>query len=179
MWSGVLDTPSEHPRWHNIVLAGFMGTGKSSVARALATRLGWRWVDTDSRIVERAHMSVRAIFARHGEAYFRQLERALAPQLAALPQVVISTGGGMLIQSDNLAAFTARGMVVCLNATPQAILARVGHDDTRPLLKGDWLQLYESRRAAYAALPYQVETTDKTVEQVSEEVFALWMSKST
>lgn len=174
-----MDTPSERAQWHNIVLAGFMGTGKSSVARVLAARLGWRFVDSDARIVERARMSIPEIFARHGEARFRQLEREIAPQLAALPKVVIATGGGMLTQRTNLEAFEAHGMVVCLNATPEAILARVGHDPNRPLLKGDWRALLESRKAAYAAIPFQVDTSGKSVEEVADEVLRLWKSEST
>jgi shikimate kinase len=179
MWSGALDTPSERPRWHNIVLAGFMGTGKSSVARVLAARLGWRFVDSDAWIVERVRMSIPEIFARHGETHFRQLERDIAPQLATLPKVVIATGGGMLTQAANLEAFMAHGMVVCLNATPEAILARVGHDQNRPLLKGDWRALLESRKTAYAAIPFQIDTSGKSVEQVADEVLALWKSEST
>lgn len=174
-----MDTPSERSRWHNIVLAGFMGTGKSAVARVLAARLGWRYVDSDARIIERARMSILEIFARHGEAHFRQLEREIAPQLAALPKVVIATGGGMLTQAVNLDVFVAHGMVVCLNATPEAIWARVGHDHNRPLLKGDWRALLESRREAYAAIPFQVDTSGKSVEVVADEVLALWKSEST
>jgi shikimate kinase len=145
----------------------------------LAARLGWRVVDSDARIVERERMSIPEIFARHGELRFRELEREIAPQLALLPKVIISTGGGMLTQPETLATFESHGMVVCLNATPETIHARVGHDANRPLLKGDWRELLESRRAAYAAIPFQIDTTGKSIEQVVDEVMVLWQSKST
>ncbi len=174
-----MDTPSEALPRHNIVLAGFMGTGKSTVARVLAARLGWRMIDSDARIVEQVHMSIPEIFASRGDAYFRQLEREIAPQLAAIPHVVIATGGGMLTRAENLATFNARGMVVCLNASPESIWARIGHDRNRPLLHGDWRALLESRKAAYAAIPLQVDTSGKSIEQVADEVLALWKSEST
>jgi shikimate kinase len=174
-----LDTPSNPAKPHNIVLTGFMGTGKTSVGKIVAARLGWRFVDSDQVIVQREGMPVREIFVRRGEAYFRELESKVAGELAAQAGVVIATGGGMLVNEHNRSVMLERGLVACLNASADAIAARVGRDKNRPLLQGDWRALLESRRAAYAAIPHQVETTGKTAGQVADEVIALWQRTST
>ena len=175
-----MDTPSDRKPPYNIVLGGFMGTGKSTVGRITAQRLGWTYIDSDARIASREKLTIPQIFAQHGEAYFRRLERELAPELAALSQVVIATGGGMLVEPANLDAFVQRGLVICLTASPEAIQARIGRDEAgRPLLRGGWRALLESRRVAYDRIPHQIDTTGKPLEQVVNEVLALWQFEST
>jgi shikimate kinase len=156
-----------------------MGTGKSTVGELIAETLGWRFIDSDQLIVVLENMPIKDIFAHKGEAYFRQIERRVATELAEMRRIVVATGGGMMVDADNRTVMGVRGLLVCLNATPDVIEQRIGGATNRPLLKDDWRALLESRREAYAALPYQVDTTGKTPEQVAEEVVALWHRVST
>lgn len=161
----------------NIVLVGFMGTGKSVTGRALARRLGRRFLDLDTLIEEREGMSIPRIFAERGEPEFRRLERALVRELAAQGDLVIAPGGGIVLNPDNIRDFAATGLVVCLRASPEMILSRVGHDSNRPLLQTDdklgrIRELLGKRQALYDAIPHQFETDGKTDEQVAEEILA-------
>jgi shikimate kinase len=163
----------------NLVVTGFMGTGKSTVAPLIAAQLGRPFVDTDTVIVEQAGESIPELFARYGEAHFRKLEAEVCVDLAAQTGLVIATGGGALLNPDTVAAMTATGLVVCLTATDDALAARLdGEKDGRPLAT-DWRPLLDERRPRYALLPYQVDTTDRTPQQVAEEVVALWQRKFT
>lgn len=158
----------------NIVITGFMGTGKTTVGRIIAQMTGRTFVDTDEVIAQQVGLSIPEIFARDGEPGFRRIERDLARHLSAQTGLVISSGGGMLVDEDNRRLMLGSGFVVCLTATAEAIYRRVSNSNERPLLKGDWRALLQKRRAAYAAIPNQVDTTDKTPEEVAEEVMALW-----
>jgi shikimate kinase len=157
----------------NIVLTGFMGAGKTTVGRQIAVLLERRFVDADDVIVERAEMSIPQLFATKGEAAFRALEKEVCRDLTAEGNLVIATGGGMLVDPDNRATMLARGFVVCLDASPDAIQARLAAGMGRPLAS-DWEALYEKRRAAYAEIPIHVDTSDRAPEQVAEEIIALW-----
>jgi shikimate kinase len=118
----------------NVVLTGFMGTGKTTVGRLLAARLGYEFVDTDEVIVER-HGEIAEIFRTRGEEAFRQIERELAAELSSRERLVIATGGRMMLDPDNVDALGRNGRVFCLVATPDAILARINSDpSSRPLL---------------------------------------------
>ena len=163
----------------NIVLIGFMGTGKSSTGRCLAERLGMRFVDMDALIETRAGKPISQIFAEEGEPHFRQLERALAQELAGQTGLVIATGGGIVLNAANIADFARTGFVICLQATPDMILQRVGHETHRPLLAtGDKLgrirELLEKRQALYDAVPHQIDTNGQTPDQVAERIVALY-----
>ncbi|NQU41168.1 MAG: shikimate kinase [Lentisphaerae bacterium] len=163
----------------NIVLIGFMGTGKTSVGRKLATALGLSFVDMDAIIEEREGRPITEIFATDGEPYFRDLERNLVCELAAREGLVVGTGGGVVLNPDNLSDFAATGLLVCLQASPETILDRVAHDTTRPLLAGEdkmkkILGILESRQPLYAALPHQVDTDGLTIAEVSEHIRRLY-----
>lgn len=162
----------------NIVLVGFMGTGKTSVGKGLAQWLGLRFVDMDSIIEEREHKPIPRIFAEDGEPSFRALERALVRELAAQRGLVIATGGGIVLNPENVRDYSQSGLVVCLSATPDAIFHRVAADTNRPLLAGDKkqkiLEILGARRALYAAIPNQIDTTTLSVEGVVEKVAALY-----
>ncbi|MCS7040296.1 MAG: AAA family ATPase, partial [Caldilineales bacterium] len=110
----------------NLVLTGFMGTGKTAVGRAVAARLGRPFVDMDEWIARRAGMSIAEIFARQGEGAFRAMEAELVRELAGQRGLVIATGGGALVDPTNRETFCRTGLVICLTASVEAILARVG-----------------------------------------------------
>lgn len=156
----------------NIILTGFMATGKSTIGRRVAALLDRRFVDSDDVIVERAGMSIAQIFAAQGEAGFRALEKEVCRDLAAERGLVIATGGGMLVDPDNRAVMMASGLVVCLDASPDVIRARLARGTERPLAS-DWEALYEKRRAAYATIPMHVDTGGKTPDQVTQVIIDL------
>ncbi|MBN1680786.1 MAG: shikimate kinase [Anaerolineae bacterium] len=161
----------------NLVLAGFMGTGKTTVGRMAAARLGMAFVDTDDVIMTRAGCSVAQIFAQYGEAAFRQLEADVCRDLAAQRGYVIATGGGALLDPAVVEAFAAASLIVCLQCTLDEILRRVGDDPSRPLFSPDrerLARLLAERAALYDGLPHQIDTTGLSPEQAVEEVIRLW-----
>jgi shikimate kinase len=126
--------PAATPR-HNIVLIGFMGSGKSSIGKLIAGRLGFQFVDTDAVVVERAGMEITQIFAKHGEAHFRDLETAALESMETRDRCVISTGGGVILRERNRALLRELGFVVWLTASEEVIFERVSRNTRRPLLK--------------------------------------------
>lgn len=162
-----------------VILTGFMGTGKSAVGRRLAERLGRSFHDTDSVIEEREGMPVREIFAVRGEPYFRECERRVVREICAGHEAVVSTGGGTILDDENFALLRSLGLLVCLHATPASIARRVrGGAASRPLLAGAGSlrerieRLLEQRRAAYARVPLQIDTTDRSIDAVADEILA-------
>lgn len=159
-----------------IVLTGFMGTGKSEVGRRLARRLGRAFVDTDELIEARAGKPVAAIFADDGEAAFRRLEREAVAEAAGRGDAVIAVGGGAVVDPANVAVLRAAGVVICLTAHPETILARIGHGSARPLLAGGSPRaaierLLNERQAAYeAAADWTLDTSDVSVDEVVEDI---------
>lgn len=161
----------------NIALAGFMGTGKSTVGQIVAERLGWRFVDMDAVISERAGRSIAQIFADDGEASFRQLEAAACGDAAAGCHCVIAVGGGALLNADVRATVAARAVVITLRCDLETIIRRVGHDPARPLFSTERERLaglLASRAAHYDSLPHQIDTTHLSPHAVAEEVIRLW-----
>lgn len=175
----------------NLILAGFMATGKSTVGRLCAQALGFEFVDTDAEIERREGMSVPHIFERCGELYFRQRESELAHELAQRRSLVVATGGGMMMNDANRAALLAGGICVNLTASPEVIAQRVGDDAAlhRPMLRSDSAmdprqgvrerirQLLRERAPKYAELHYHVDTTDLTTTQVADRVLALYAAE--
>jgi shikimate kinase len=160
-----------------VVLTGFMGTGKTVVGRRLATRLGRELVDTDELIERATGRSVREIFGADGEVRFRELERAAVAEACAAGDVVVSTGGGTLIDERNFQALASDGLLVCLTASPRAIARRVrGSVHERPLLHGHpsltgrIRELLEARAPMYARVPLQIDTSSLSVEEVAAEI---------
>lgn len=162
----------------NIVLTGFMGTGKSAVGQEVARQLGWRFVDMDDVIVERAGKPIPRIFAEDGEPAFRQIESQVCADLSAQKELVIATGGGALVNPENRRVMMRSGIVICLNADPDEILRRVSGNDDRPLLnvpdpRARVAELLAARRTAYQAIPWQIETTGLSVEEVAKRAIGL------
>ena len=160
----------------NIVLTGFMGTGKSTVGKLVARRLKWPFVDSDEEIVRRAGLPIPQIFAQLGEPHFREIEREVCRALAGRQQTVIATGGGMLVDPTNREVMQASGLVVCLSASSKTLARRLRNDGSRPLASGDWRSLLARRQAAYDSIPYQVDTSGRKAADVAAEIIALWQS---
>lgn len=159
----------------NIVLVGFMGTGKSSAGRILAERLGMTFLDMDDEIVRREGCSIPEIFRDRGEPAFRAIERAMVVELAARRNLVISTGGGIVLNPDNIRDFSRTGDVFCLQASPESILKRVEHDQNRPLLQGgDRMakirELLDRRKPLYDAIPRQIDTEGHRPADTAEAI---------
>lgn len=158
-----------------IVLAGFMGTGKSSVGRRLAARLGREFVDTDALIEQEAGTSITRIFADQGEVEFRVREKRAVAVAVGEDGRVVAVGGGAILDGDNLVAMKAGGPVVCLTARPEIVLSRVAHDTGRPLLQGPQpletiRGLMAERADAYARADVTIDTSDLTPDEVVERL---------
>ena len=161
----------------NIVLTGFMGSGKTTVGRLVAGRLGYDFVDTDQLIEER-HGPIPVLFAMHGEDKFRRLEAAVASELAARRRTVIATGGRLMVDPDNAATLGATGRVVCLVADVETILDRVmvAGVEQRPMLagadpRGRIEALLAERAPAYERFE-QLITDGRTPEELADEIVA-------
>jgi len=160
----------------NVVLTGFMGTGKTTVGRLLAQRLGYEFVDTDA-VIEERHGSIPAIFADRGETGFRAIERELARELADRRCLVVATGGRMMLDPDNEVSLGSGGTVFCLTAPGEVILRRVLDDESpveRPLLAGDdaagrIAELLAERAPLYRRYP-QVATEDRSPEEIVDDL---------
>lgn len=168
----------------NVVLTGFMGTGKSTVGRILAGLLEYEFVDTDTAIEDR-HGPIPDIFAAHGEAVFREYELAIAKELARQERLVIGTGGGLMLQPDAAKALDETGTVFCLTASVDTILERVisqqakagSPEAQRPLLAGSdprqrVTDLLNARRAQYSWFT-QVTTEGRSPDEVAAEIVVL------
>ena len=167
--------PSEASR--HLVLVGLMGAGKSTVGARCADRLGRAFVDTDELVVAMAGMPFDDIWAAEGEQGFRVRERAAVADAVASPvPLVISCGGGAVLDAENRRRLRATGVVVLLDATPEALASRLTYDDSRPLLRsGDRTATLERLRAqrapAYEAAAHAtVDTAGRTIDEVADAV---------
>ncbi len=159
----------------NIVLVGFMGTGKTSVGQKLAERLEMPLIDTDAVIKHDSGMTIAETFAQHDESYFRDLESAAICKVTALDNHVISTGGGVVLRRSNLEMLKCSSVVFCLTATPEEIWRRVGHEPHRPLLQapdplGKIQQMLTERAPYYARADYDIPTTGVSIEEVVDKI---------
>lgn len=164
------------------VLVGFMGSGKSSVGKALARRLRAEFLDVDERIMADMGKTVAEIFATEGEQAFRKRESMAIRDAVSVPGRVIATGGGSFLDDDNRKRLKAYAPVVFLDISPATALARLGRDTSRPLLSGvdrekAVTELMESRRPAYLQADFRVSTENRTPARVAEEVFLLLSRK--
>jgi 3-dehydroquinate synthase len=169
--------PIDFPTDKNIVVTGFMGTGKTTIGRLLAERLERRFVDMDEQIEARFGKPIPRIFAEDGEAAFRVAETQLCHQVAQETGLVLSTGGGSLVNPANRQRLAQSGVLICLTATVDTILARVEQATNRPLIPGDTDQrrqrvrsLLHERRHAYAAIAHQVDTSTRSPAEVVDEL---------
>ena len=155
-----------------IYLVGFMAAGKTTVARALAERLGWRAEDIDELIEARERRTVADIFARSGEPYFRTLERDILRLLLPLRHVVVATGGGTFMDPDNRVAINMDGVSVWLDVPLDELVARLPADGRRPLAadRAQMERLYAIRQAAYANAQIRIDARGAHPEAVAERI---------
>lgn len=168
----------------NIILIGYRGSGKSSVGKLLALRLGWAFVDTDEQIVRRAGKSIAEIFAHAGEAGFRELESAVVAEAAGTDHTIIAAGGGVVLRAENVARLKQHGRLVWLQAAPEVLWRRIQADlktaASRPNLTAaggleEIRRLLNLRAPLYAAAAdFTVDASSGTVEQLAERV-AAWI----
>ncbi|WP_298653838.1 shikimate kinase [uncultured Eubacterium sp.] len=159
---------------NNIVLCGFMGSGKTVVGKELAKILGVKFFDTDELIEEEQGVAIKAIFATHGEEYFRDLEYEMCKKVAEMNGVVVSTGGGAMTFKRNVDAIKEGSKVVFLDASFDVICDRIGDSTTRPLFqdKEKAKKLYDERKDKYLSAADYVINGDmgarKTAMQIAE-----------
>jgi shikimate kinase len=164
----------------NIVLIGYRGTGKSTVARLLASRLGRELVSTDAEIVKRAQSTIPEIVAQEGWEHFRDLESEICREVAGRDQLVIDTGGGAVLRAQNTEALKKNGTVFWLTASVETMAKRIGADDQRPSLTGtksfveEIQDVLRERMPIYQAAADHVITTDtRSINQLVETVLTL------
>lgn len=162
----------------NLILVGFMGSGKSAIGRMAAQRLRFQFVDTDALVVDRAGIEISEIFARHGEQEFRDLETGVIESMAARERYVIATGGGAVLRERNRELLRSLGFVVLLTANEDVIVERVARNSKRPLLQNDdprgtIVRLLAERRPAYeAAAHWTLDTSALTREEATDALVA-------
>ena len=164
----------------NIILIGFMGTGKSRISKLLAEKYKLKIIDTDHRIEEKANRKIKDIFKEDGEAAFRAMETSLIKdELVNLKDTVISCGGGMPLLDCNRELLKEAGIVFLLSASPEEIYLRVKNDDSRPLLAVDnpqkrIVELLEKRNPLYTkAADYIIDTDKKEPEEIADEIYEI------
>ena len=157
----------------NIYLVGFMGSGKSTVGRILAERLNMEFVDVDKLIEENEGMKIKDIFDQKGENFFRELERKQIEEITKKEGLVVSTGGGLGANLDNMSLMKSTGDVVWLDVSLSIILDRIKDDQSRPLLKQSLeklMQLFEERKKIYRIANIRINADKKTPNQIVEEI---------
>jgi shikimate kinase len=172
-----MSDPANHPR---IVLVGYRGTGKTTVAQKLAQRLDWAWVDGDDALETAAGKSIREIFASDGEPAFRELESALLGPLLRRTLTVIATGGGVVLREENRQQLLEAGPIVWLTASVETLVERLHGDATtrerRPSLTGlpdadEIASLLLVREPLYRSVATLiVDTEDKTPDEIATEI---------
>ena len=158
-----------------IYLVGFMAAGKTSVARALGARIGWRAEDVDELIEARERRTVAEIFARQGEPYFRGVEREILRLVLPLRHAVVATGGGTFMDPDNRAAINLDGLSIWLDVPFAELLARLPADGRRPLAADlpQLERLYAVRQAAYAQARVRLDARGARPEEIADRIIDL------
>jgi shikimate kinase len=163
----------------NVVLIGYRGTGKSTVGKVVAARLGRTMVSTDAEVVKRAGQSISEIVAQYGWEYFRELESQVCRDLAADDGLVIDTGGGAILRPENVDRLKSTGALFWLTASVDTITKRIGRDTQRPSLTGtksfvDEVQdVLRERTPKYeAAADHLIATDGRSIVQIADEILA-------
>ena len=161
----------------NIILIGFMGVGKTSLGKLLASKLGRGFVDLDEKIEHDAQMSIPKIFETHGEKYFRELEKAAVKEVSARRNIVIATGGGTVKDAENLQLLKDSGIIICLTTDPEEIFRRTEKRGERPVLDGGGNERLETikkllaeREQFYAQADCKIDTTEWSPLQIVNKI---------
>lgn len=160
----------------NILLIGFMGTGKSTVSRELKSKTGMPEIDMDQYIVDKENMSISEIFEKFGEDYFRTIETECLKEILNNTGVIVSCGGGVVVKDENVTYMKDKGKIVLLTATPETVFERVRYSNSRPILNNNMsvefiAGLMEKRRERYLAVAdVIIETDNKAVGDIAAEI---------
>jgi shikimate kinase len=162
----------------NIVLVGFMGTGKTTIATKLANKLKLRYVSTDDLIEKREKRTINEIFTKSGEAYFRDVEAEVVREISGMENVVVDAGGGVVIREENMPNLKSSGIVICLTADEETIMKQTKKYKHRPLLnvedpKRKIRELLAKRAPFYAKADHTIDTGKLTVRQVVDEIIEI------
>lgn len=165
-----------------LILIGFMGTGKSSVGRALAKKLNYRFIDLDSEIEKNAGMKINDIFETFGEKHFREIEKKAVESLRNLNKVIVATGGGVVKDPDNFKMLKSIGTVIALDADLDTLWKRLRFSRNRPLLQVEKprekvKELYFARKHLYLRAHFVIQTGNKSIPTVVQEIMECIQSK--
>ncbi|MCX5686706.1 MAG: shikimate kinase [Candidatus Omnitrophica bacterium] len=166
----------------NIILVGFMGTGKTTIATRLANRLKMNYVSTDDLIEKKEKRTINEIFTKDGEERFRDIESEVVREVSGMENVVIDAGGGVVLREENMANFKSNGIVICLTADEEVVMERTKKYKHRPLLnvedpKQRIRTLLAKRAPFYAKADHIIDTGKLTVKQVVEEIVKISEAK--
>ncbi len=166
----------------NIVITGFMGSGKSTIGKGLAERLSMEFIDTDDLIEKRESLSIPEIFDRFGEEYFRNIEREVVADLKDKNDSVISTGGKTLLFLRNLKTLSKNGLIITLFVHPEILWKRLSGDERRPVIKGvkkeEFMKIYEERASMYEKLPNKIDISNLDENDSIEKIFKFLTEKT-
>ena len=162
----------------NIILFGFMGTGKTAIGKLLAEKLNMKYVDMDDIIEEKEKISITEIFATQGEPYFRKVESEVAKEIAEKQGLVVATGGGVVLNPENIKMLEKTGVGICLSASAETIYNRVKHETHRPLLQvkdplKKIVDLLKYRAPYYARVSHQIDTTAMSIPKIVERIIKI------
>jgi len=166
----------------NIVLIGFMGAGKTVIGKTIARSLDMRLVDMDKLIEEKAGMSINEIFSKYGEEHFRRLETEMSKECGEFCNTIISTGGGIVLNSKNIELLKKNSLVFLLWADVETIYERIKYKTDRPLLRVEnpllkISELLEYRREMYEkSCDYKIETDNKEIDEVAMEIKKIYLN---
>ncbi len=159
----------------NIILVGFMGTGKTTIAAKLSHRLKMTYISIDDLIEKREKRTINEIFTKSGEEYFRDVESEVVREVAGMENVVVDTGGGVVLRDQNMDLLRSSGIIICLTADPAVIMERTKKYKHRPLLnvedpKRKIMELLNKRASLYAKADHSIDARELTVRQVVEKI---------
>ena len=161
----------------NIILIGFMGVGKTSLGKLLASKLGRAFIDLDEKIERDSNMTIPQIFEMHGEKYFRELEKAAVREVTVRKNLVIATGGGTVKDEENLQLLKNSGVIICLTADAEEIFRRTEKRGERPVLDGGGNERLETikkllaeREKFYSQADFKIDTTEWSPLQIVNEI---------